>query len=83
VATNAPALIYDPRYHTFESWASLMCEQYATQQLVIPSASTDWQQWGAGLLAIDVFTNEAAPNPFQFDDWHEWAEALVATVNPK
>jgi hypothetical protein len=60
-----------------------MCEQYATQQLVIPSASTDWQQWGAGLLAIDVFTNEAAPNPFQFDDWHDWAAALVATVNPK
>jgi hypothetical protein len=34
-------------------------------------------------LAIDVFTNEAAPNPFQFDDWHDWAAALVATVNPK
>jgi hypothetical protein len=31
-------LLYDPRYHTFESWASLMCEQYAANQLEIPTS---------------------------------------------
>jgi hypothetical protein len=82
VAINSPALVYDPRFHTFESWASLMVELYAAQQLSVPSSDTDWKAWGSGLLAIDVFTNEAAPNPNQFDDWQEWAEALVATVNP-
>ena len=79
MATNA--LLYDPRYQTFEAWASLMCEQYASQQLSIPTSSTDWKDWGAGLLAIDVFTNEAAPNPYQFDDWQEWAAALLAAMN--
>jgi len=74
-------LIYDPRYHTFESWASLMCELYAPQQLQIPGPLVDWKSWGAGLLAIDVFTNEAAPNPYLFDDWQEWAQALVGTIN--
>jgi len=75
-------LVYDPRYHTFESWASLMCEQYAAQQLCIPDASTNWQDWASALKAIDVFANEGIPVPFIYDDWQEWAEALVNSVNP-
>jgi hypothetical protein len=77
-----PALIYDPRFHTFESWASLMCELYAPQQLETPTVHTDWKTWGNGLSAIDVFTNEAIPRTENFDDWHDWAEALVSAVNP-
>ena len=75
-------LVYDPRYHTFESWASLMCEQYAAQQLAIPDENTNWKDWASGLKAIDVFTNEGIPGPFIYDDWQEWAEALVNSVNP-
>lgn len=75
------AFVYDPRYHTFDSWASLMVEQYAAQQLGIPTPTTDWKQWGQGLLAIDVFTNEAVPNPEQFDDWQDWAAALLGAIN--
>ena len=84
MATNPlnVGLIYDPRYHDFTSWASLMCELYATQQLSVPDSSTNWKEWGAGLKAIDVFTNEAIPGPYEFDDWQEWAEALVNAVNP-
>jgi hypothetical protein len=74
--------VYDPRYHTFESWASLMCELYAVQQLAIPDANTDWKEWAAGLKAIDVFTNEGIPGPTIYEDWQEWAEALVNAVNP-
>ena len=77
-----PSQIYDPRYHTFESWASLMCELYAPQQLAIPDANTDWKEWAAGLKAIDVFTNEGIPEPYIYDDWMDWAEALVNAVNP-
>lgn len=76
-----PPFIYDPRYHTFESWASLMVEQYAPQQLSIPNPDTDWKKWGEGLGAIDVFANEAIPRTDQFDDWFDWACALVASVN--
>jgi len=78
----AQALVYDPRYHTFESWAALMCEQYAAQQLEIPTADTDWKAWGNGIKAIDVFTNEAIPSTDNFDNWHDWAAALLGTVNP-
>jgi len=77
-----PALIYDPRFHTFESWASLMCELYAPQQLEIPTIHTDWKTWGNGLSAIDVFTNEALPRTEFFENWDDWAQALVSAVNP-
>lgn len=77
----ALALIYDPRGHTFESWASLMVEAYAAQQLEIPNERTDWKLWGQGLLAIDIFGNEAIPNAMLFDDWQSWAQALVNAVN--
>ena len=77
-----PALIYDPRYHTFDSWACLMVELYAQQQLEIPDARTDWKKWGQGLKAIDVFANEGIPQPDAFDDWQSWAAAVVSAVNP-
>jgi hypothetical protein len=77
------SLIYDPRGHTFESWAALMCELYAAQQLEIPDAKTDWRMWGEGLKAIDVFTNEAVPGTIPFNDWMEWAQAVVGAVQPR
>lgn len=77
------ALVYDPRGHTFDSWAALMCELYATQQLEIPGPTTDWKLWGDGIRAIDVFVNEAIPMTDNFGDWMQWAEELVNAVNPK
>lgn len=76
------AQVYDPRFHTFDSWASLMCELYATQQLEIPTPYTDWKMWGNGLRAIDVFSNEAIPMTDAFDNWQDWAQQLVNAVNP-
>lgn len=77
------ALVYDPRGHTFDSWAALMCELYATQQLEIPTPFTNWKLWGNGIRAIDVFANEAIPMTDNFDDWQKWAEELVNAVNPQ
>lgn len=77
------ALVYDPRYHTFESWASLMCEAYAGQQLQIPGPDVDFKSWGARLKAIDIFANEGIPEPYLFDDWQDWAAALVNAVNSR
>lgn len=76
-------IIYDPRMHTFESWASLMCEAYAAQQLEIPNVNTDWRAWADGLRAIDLFANEAIPTQQPFEEWFDWATALVNAVNTK
>ena len=76
------ALIYDPRYHTFDSWASLMVEMYGSQNLSIPTSTTDWKQWAAGLKAIDVFANEGIPDPYTYDSWELWSQSLVGIINP-
>lgn len=75
------AIPYDPRFMEFEGWACLMVELYGAQNLEIPTYDTEWKGWAAGLLAIDVFTNEAAPNPYAYDDWKEWAQQLIGAVN--
>lgn len=77
------ALVYDPRYHTFESWAALMTEAYAGQQLQIPTEEMNWQDWAVGMTGIDIFANQGLPNPYLFGDWQSWAEATVNAVNQK
>jgi hypothetical protein len=59
-----------------------MCELYASQQLTIPNENTDWKEWASGLKAIDVFTNEGIPGPYVFEEWQDWAEAVVGAVSP-
>ena len=78
----ALAVVYDPRGHTWDSWASLMCEAYAAQQLSIPGAESEWKEWASGLKAIDIFVNEGIPGPYVYTDWKEWASAVVGAVNP-
>jgi len=79
----ALAIVYDPRHHTFDSWASLMCEAYAGQQLEIPSGEENWKAWAVGLKGIDILSNEAIPSPYIFNNWSDWAEAVVGAVNQK
>lgn len=77
----ALAVVYDPRYHTWESWVSLMVEAYSAQQLSQSANEADWKEWAAGLKAIDIFTNEGIPGPYIYEKWQEWAEAVVNAVN--
>ena len=77
------ALVYDPRYHTWDSWSSLMCEAYAAQQLSIGVPEQNWRDWASGVNAIDVFMNEAIPSPNNYENWRDWATALVNAVNSK
>lgn len=73
-------MIYDPRYHTFDSWASLMVEQYAAQQLEIPGPTTDWREWATGFKSIALFSNDGVPGPEGFENWSDWASALANTL---
>lgn len=75
------ALVYDPRYHTWDSWAALMVEAYGAQQLEIPGSEDDWKSWAAGFVGIDVFVKDGVPSPYVFDDWKDWASELVNVVS--
>jgi hypothetical protein len=75
------AVVYDPRYQTWDAWASLMVEAYAAQQLEIPSDESKWQEWAAGFRGIDLFAKDAVPDPYTFGKWQDWATAVVNTVS--
>lgn len=77
------ALIYDPRYHTFNSWADLMVEAYAGQQLEIPRGEEHWKEWANIVKSIDLFANEAVPDPYLYENWQDWVDALRGAVNQR
>jgi hypothetical protein len=81
VATNSGFIIYDPRGLTFLTWAALICEEYAAQNLLAPNEKTDWKDWADGLKGIDIFANEGVPDSRGFDTWENWAYALIGAVN--
>jgi len=60
-----------------------MCEEYAAQNLSIPSGEDTWQDWAAGLKALDTFNNEGIPGPYVFTAWQDWATAVLNAVNSK
>jgi len=58
-----------------------MCEAYAAQQLSMNTPEEEWQKWAAGLKAIDIFVNEGIPSPYIYENWYDWAQAVVGAVN--
>jgi hypothetical protein len=73
----------DPRgIDSFIDWADYMypdLEQYGTVVKMMPGGN--WQDWAAGLLAVNKIAESSAPNPYQFDDWKLWAMRFIQTLN--
>jgi hypothetical protein len=74
------SVVYDPRYLTWDQWASLMVEAYAGQQLEIPHDENKWQEWANGLHGIGLFGSDAVPSASSFAQWQDWAQAVVGAV---
>lgn len=54
------------------------------EEFGVPSrlmSEDDWQNWASGLLSIAGFAGLNTPNPFQFDDWREWAFRFNEVIN--
>ena len=73
-------VVYDPRYLSWDQWASLMVEAYAGQQLEIPHDETKWREWANGLHGIGLFSSDAVPSASSFQNWQDWAQAVVGAV---
>ena len=74
-------IIYDPRGHDFVSWASLIAELFAANQMPYPTPQTDWREWGLSLYGAGVFAQDSTPDPYDFADWQDWAQRLVSIIN--
>jgi hypothetical protein len=75
------SVVYDPRYLSWDQWASLMVEAYGGQQLEIPGPESTWKDWAAGFCGIGLFNSDAVPAPYTFEKWQDWAAAVVGAVN--
>jgi hypothetical protein len=64
---------YDPRYHTWNGWASLICEQYAAQSLGLPPEEKYWRVWADAVKGIDLFARNGIPSPDIYEHWQDWA----------
>lgn len=64
----------DPRGMTLTDWADSVI-------LVVSSSwsygrlddEAQWQDWATGLVRSPSFSARNMPDPYQFDDWREWA----------
>ena len=69
-----------PTYLGLRDWAdqiSLDLDSYvAFGRLDIES---NWQAWAMQFLN-NMTLQENLPNPYQFDDWHDWAERFCQAV---
>ena len=79
----ALSLVYDPRGHSFDSWSSLMVEAYAGQQLEMNVPENKWQEFAVGVSGNPFFQENAIPDPYLYNHWHDWAQALVGAVSQK
>lgn len=71
---------YDPRYQTWNGWASLICEQYAAQSLGNPPDEKSWMIWADAIKGIDLFAKNGIPGPELYDNWQDWAAQFSAIM---
>lgn len=73
----------DPRYiPTFVEWSDFMypdLEEYGP--IMQASSENDWKNWGSSLLSLDGIAALAAPSPYEFSDWKEWAMRFVEALD--
>lgn len=66
--------VLDPRYMTVIEWTDRMAQ--LLDPMVIPERLLEpslWREWATNILDTPNFEGQNAPNPYQFDDWEEWA----------
>lgn len=64
----------DPRGMTLTQWsdAVLLVSSYAWSPGRLDDEAR-WQEWAVNLLRTPTFSTQAAPDPYGFTDWRDWA----------
>lgn len=64
----------DPRGMSVMEWTDRMT--IVLDEMVIPEKLLDpaqWREWATNIIDTPNFEGQNVPNPYQFDDWREWA----------
>ena len=64
----------DPRGMDWQDWASSVILAVGDAwSFGVPPSEPEWRNWSLGLVRASPFTQRTLPDPYQFDDWREWA----------
>jgi hypothetical protein len=64
----------DPRGMSLLDWAdSVVLSVGDAWSLGKLEDEAQWQDWAVGFVRASSFTQRIPPNPYQFNDWREWA----------
>lgn len=76
--------IIDPRGFTdVREWADFMRPLLEEQVFTYPRLDDplEWQTWADAVFKGSSFLGQDSPDPFQYDNWRDWAERLFATID--
>lgn len=67
-------MILDPRGYDVVEWTDYLNLEMGQFGLV-PRLDDEkkWREWAATVIAFPAISGHNPPNPYQFEDWREWA----------
>lgn len=70
-----------PTNMAFQDWADTVLQDLEVIGLSPISTSQDqWQKWATSVCQIPQLAGKNPPNPWQYQDWKQWAEQFIYTV---
>ena len=64
----------DPRGMTLRDWCdSVVLDRSDAWSFPVLKDEAGWQDWAVSFLRAARPSRQAPPDPYQFDDWREWA----------
>jgi hypothetical protein len=70
----------DPRGITWDTYCKRMEELFASDQLGYVEEK-DWRLWADGLQGIGYFVMSGIPDSRNYDNWKDWAQAVVGILS--
>jgi hypothetical protein len=67
---------------SFQQWAEFMVPTLEIYGVISnPPAESDWQEWASGVVSLDGLVSRAAPMPYGFASWRDWAARLIEVLD--
>jgi len=78
---------FAPDFKGFVEWADRMSflitaelPQFEILQPLLDEDDPDtWKNWAMGIVGDQSPLGQDSPNPWEFDEWQDWAERLFST----
>ena len=71
----------DPRFMEVIEWTDKMTPSLLNYGDIGKLDDPDnWQNWARGVILINQQWQSVAPNPFEFQNWRDWAERFLQVI---